>query len=105
MSAITATLGLGTEFAGNKKLIVVTCAPTTSDDTFTLTQAVHGISSLDSIVGHTITAGQDGLFANLQVSITSASAMTVQVKSFNASGAVATDWTGVGVSIALLGSL
>lgn len=105
MPAITGTLVTGTEFAGTKKLVTLTAIPGTADDTMTLTQAVHGISSLDSIVGAVITGGADGALNGLQVSITSASAMTIQVKSFNGSGAAATDWTGATIALSLLGNL
>lgn len=105
MPSITGTLALGTEFAGSKKLLALTAIPISSDDTMTLTQAVHGISSLDSIVGATLTGGADAMLNGLQVSITSAANMTIQVKTFNGSGAAATDWTGATVAIGVIGNV
>ncbi len=105
MGAITATLAEGTEFSGSKKLVAVTATVASSNDTFTLTEAVHGISSLDSIVGACITGGMDADFTSLQVSITDAAAMTVQVKSFNQSGAATAEFTGTTIAVSLIGNL
>lgn len=42
MAAITGTLSKRTEFAGDYKMLVVTCVPTSASDTVTLTAATHG---------------------------------------------------------------
>lgn len=105
MGAITGTLASSTEFAGSKKLVTLTATVGTADDTMTLTEATHGIKSLDSIVGAVITGGLDAAFTTIQVAITSASNMTVQVKSFEQDGTAATDFTGTTVAVSLLGNV
>lgn len=105
MPAITATLATSTEFAGKKKLVTITTVPTTADDSFTLDASTHGITSLDSIVGAVLTGGADAALGTVQVTISDATNMIVQVKTFNAAGAAATDWTSAGVAIGLLGNV
>lgn len=104
MGAITATLAESTEFAGSKKLVTVTATVASSDDSMTLTTANHGIASLDSIVGAVITGGLDAAFSYIQVSITSAANMVVQVKSFEQDGTAATDFTGTTVALSFIGN-
>lgn len=105
MPQITGTLAEGTEFAGSKKLLTLTATVGTADDSMTLTQAVHGISSLDSIVGAVITGGLDAAFSYLQVTISDATNMIIQVKSFEQDGTAATEFTGTTIALSVLGNL
>lgn len=105
MGAITATLGSSTEFAGKKKLVTLTATIASTDDSMTLNAADHGISSLDSIVGAVITGGLDAAFTTIQASITSASNMVIQIKSFEQDGTPATDFTGTTIALSVLGNV
>lgn len=105
MGAITAALAEGTEFAGGKKLVTLTTTVASADDSFTLTTATHGIKAIDSIVGHAITGGLDAAFCFLQVTISDADNMIVQVKSFEEDGTAATDFTGTTIAVSLLGNI
>jgi hypothetical protein len=105
MGAITATLGESTEFAGSKKLVALTATVASSDDSMTLTAATHGISSLDSIVGAVVTGGLDAAFSYIQVTISDAANMIIQVKSFEQDGTAATDFTGTTIALSVIGNV
>lgn len=105
MALATATLTTGTEFAGAKKLITLLVPISTADDTFTLTTAVHGITSLDSIVGCTIAAGNAYGFSRVVPTIVSASGMSINVLSYNSASSVATTFGNSAISLAVLGNV
>jgi hypothetical protein len=99
MGAITGTLVKGTEFAGDYKVIKVTCAPASASDTVTLTQATHGISEI-LYVGPTITAGMD---ANLLTIHATFSGLVITLVTKGADGLAATDWTGAAADLLVIG--
>lgn len=103
MGAITATLADKTEFAGDYKVVALTATVASADDTMTLTEATHGISQVDAILGAAITGGLDAAFSYIQASITSETDMTIQIKSFEQDGTAATDFTGTTVALSVLG--
>ena len=100
MGAISGTLAKRSELAGDSKLYVITAPIGTADDDITLTQADHGISEIEGIVGAVITAGADAAFCAIQVSY---SGLVINVLSFEQDGTAATDFTGTTVSITLIG--
>lgn len=103
MAAITGTLaGNAVPAAGGSKIITVTATITTSSDTITLTEADHGVTGIDGILGAVITGGLDAAFTSIQVSN---SGLVITVDSFGQDGLAATDFTGTTVEIAVLGSL
>lgn len=105
MGAITATKQSSTEFAGEKKLVTLTATVASADDSMTLNVDDHGISSLDSIAGAVITGGLDAAFTAIQVSISDADDMIIQVESFEQDGTAATDFTGTTVAISVIGNI
>lgn len=102
MASITGTKTVGTEFAGEYKLVTVTATITSASDTITLTAADHGIQSITSIVGAVITGGQDAAFTAISVSF---SGLALTVTSVGQDGTASTDWTGTTVSITVIGQV
>ncbi len=102
-AAITGTLkGNSVPAAGSSKIVTITAAIGSASDVITLTEADHGITGIDGILGAVITGGLDIAFCFLQVSH---SGLAITVASFEQDGTVATDFTGTTVEIAVLGSL
>ena len=102
MGAITGTLLKGTEFAGNKKLIVVTAPVASASDTITLTQATHGITAIEAIVGVQVYGTPDAAFLTAHVTF---SGLVLTVVSKGADGLASSEWTDTNVSISLIGTL
>lgn len=101
MSTISSTLVKNTEFAGVQKLVTVTATILTSSDAIVFTNATHGISTIDAIVGVNITGGLDAAFSYLQASKSGA---TLTIASFEQDGTAATDFTGTTITATVLGS-
>ena len=99
MAAITGTLSKRTEFAGDYKMLVVTCVPTSASDTVTLTAATHGITEIAAVIP-LITAGND---AALQTAYASVSGLVITLTTAAAGGTAATDWTGATVALIVIG--
>ncbi len=104
MASATATVVSSTEFAGQKKLVTLTIPIGTADDTTTLTTALHGITSLDSIVGIAITGGNAYSIMKVVPSIVSASAMTINLLTYNFAGNAATTFTNATIALSVLGN-
>lgn len=96
MGAITGTLVKSTEFAGKKKLMVFTAAIASATDTIDLSAY---LTSIDAVIAQA-TGTIDGDF---QTCSATASGTTVTVKSYQADGAAADEFTGTTVSIWVLG--
>ena len=102
MGAITGTLLKATEFAGGKKLVVITAPIASASDTITLTAATHGISAIEAVVGAVITAGMDSDFQTIQVSF---SGLVLTVVSKQEDGGASDSWSDTTVSITVLGTI
>lgn len=100
MAAIIGTKAVCTEFAGQEKLVIVTAPVGSASDTITLTEALHGISTITGIAGAVITGGLDAKFTAIQVSYSGA---VITVVSVEQDGTASTDWTSTTVSIAVTG--
>lgn len=98
MAAVTATKKYATSFNGQYNRWAVTITPTSASDTFTLTQADHGVNPNGTITVESalITTGAD---ANLQTAHPTVSGATVTVVTKGADGLAATDWTGASITI------
>lgn len=99
MAAVTGTKAVLTEFAGKHKILTVTATIGSASDTITLTEAVHGVTVIDSIVGAVITGGADAAFSYLQVSY---SGLVITVVSFEQDGTPSTEWTGTTVAVTVI---
>lgn len=104
MGALTPTYPLGsrgvvTEFGGQMRLFIFTCAPASASDTITLVRASDKLSTIVSIVSQ-ITAGYSANFADLVVSF---SGLVITLASYNAAGSAATVWTNAAVDLWLIG--
>lgn len=102
MGSITGTKQLLTEFSGTKKLVVLTATMTENSSTIEISEADHGISSYDSIVGAVVTGGLDAAFSYIQATRTDSD--TITVSAFEQDGTVATDFTGTTISVSVIGS-
>jgi len=102
MGAITGVVDSSTVFAGEKKLVSLTATVAAASDTITLTEADHGISSIDAIVGLVITGGQDAAFTAVSASY---SGLVITVTSVEQDGTAATDFTGTTIAVTVLGQL
>ena len=100
MGVITGTVAKMTELGGDSKLYVITAPIATADDSITLTQATHGISTIEGIVGAVITYGLDAAFTAIQVSY---SGLVLTVVSLEQDGTDSTAWTDTTISITLVG--
>jgi len=100
MGAITGTLIKGTEFAATSKLVNVTAAIGAASDTITLTEATHGIKSIDAVVGCIVEAP---LVGHITSSAT-ASGLVITVASQEGDGTAATVF-GTVVSVTVLGAM
>jgi hypothetical protein len=99
MGALTATYAGRTEFAGDYKIVKVTCIPASTSDTVTLTAATHGISEI-LYVDPKLTAGYD---ANLAGIFATYSGLVITVVTTAAAGTAATDWTGATAELLIIG--
>jgi len=99
MAAITGTKVVGTEFAGERKLLTLTCIPTTATDTVTLTLATHGISVIEDVIA-ILAEGQDAALSSAHATF---SGLVITVKTETSAGGAATDWTGAVVRLWVLG--
>jgi len=99
MAAITGTKALATELAGDYKLLKITCVPTSTIDTVTLTEATHEISEIGFVIPK-LTAGMD---ANLAGIFATYSGLVITVTTTAAAGTAATDWTGATAELLVIG--
>ena len=100
MGVITGVLQQQTELSGRIRIAVLTASVASSDDTISISEDIHKFSEVDQILGAVITGGLDAAFTSIQVE--KVSATQLRIKSFNASGVAATDFTNAAVSISLL---
>ena len=99
MAAITGTLSKRTEFAGDFKVLVITCTPTSASDTVTLTAATHGITEIVEVFPH-IKTGQDAALAGIFATF---SGLVITLTTTAAAGTAATDWTGATATLLVIG--
>ena len=102
MGAITGYLTKATEFAGYKKLVTLTALVASASDTITLTEATHGISSIDAVIGCVIKSGLDDAFTAVQAS---ASGLVITVVSKEQDGSDSTAWGDTVVQLTVLGTI
>ncbi len=99
---VTGTVaGKGPLAAGSRVLKTITATITSADDAITLTEAIHGIKSIEGIIGAVISTGLSSTFATIQVA---RSGLTLTVVSKNATGSTATSPFGT-VEIGIIGKL
>lgn len=101
MAGITGTLVKKTEFSGQKVIAYITAPVTAEDDTITLTQATHGVSSLDFAIP-IITAGFDAAFTHVEASV---SGLVITLNCEEADGTDATDFTATTIGLLIVGSI
>ena len=99
MGEISDTIVETTEFSGDFKLQVVTATLASEDDTIVLTESANEIKEIVYAKAH-LTGGVDAELCWLQ---TSWSSLTIQIKSFEAGGTVATNFTGATVEVLVIG--
>jgi hypothetical protein len=99
MGAITGTFAAATEFAGDYKLVKITCIPAAASDTVTLTLADHGISEILFVIPK-LTAGYDSALAGIFATYSS---LVITVVTTAAAGTSATDWTGATAELLVIG--
>lgn len=99
MGAITGTLAGKTEFAGDYKVLKITCVPASASDTVTLTLATHGIDEILFTIPK-LTAGYDAALAGV---FTTHSGLVITVVTTASAGTAATDWTGATAEILVIG--
>ena len=69
MSTLSSTLkSSSVPGAGSSKIITITATPDAASRTITLTEATHGITAIDGILGCTITGGADVAFGSVTAS-------------------------------------
>lgn len=99
MGAITGTFVKATEFAGDYKVLKITCIPASASDTVTLTLATHGINEILMVVP-VLTGGID---ANLLTIHATFAALVITLVTKGADGLAATDWTGATAELLVIG--
>lgn len=99
MAAITPTSVLTTEFAGKKKVFLYSMIPTSASDTVTLTEATHGIRTINAVYAQ-VTTGQD---AALLCAHPTFSGLVITITTTGADGLAATDWAGAVVQLLVFG--
>lgn len=99
MGAITGTFAKATEFAGDYKVVKITCVPASASDTVTLTLASHGIDEILMVIP-VLTAGID---ANLLTIHATFSGLVITLVTKGADGLAATDWTGATAELLVIG--
>lgn len=99
MGAITGTKALATEFAGDYKVVKITCVPASASDTVTLTEATHGISEIAFVIPK-LTAGMDAALAGIFATY---SGLVITVTTTAAAGTAATDWTSATAELLVIG--
>jgi len=99
-TAATGTLVVGTELAGTYKLLSITGQLAAASDTITLTEATHGITTIDGVVGSL----QGGLTANLSFMQVSHSGLVITIVTKKADGTTsASAFTSAIVNLLVLG--
>ena len=99
MAAITGTKQVVTQLA-NKVISIITATLTSASDTITLTQASHGLSTIDMVVPVN-TAGIDNLLLpGFQVSF---SGLVITLVTLKEDGTASTDWTGATIRLMVIG--
>jgi hypothetical protein len=99
MGAITGTLAGTTEFAGDYKVLKLTCVPASASDTITLTAAAHGISEILFVIPK-LTAGYDAALAGIFATY---SGLVITLVTTAAAGTAATDWTSATAEVLVIG--
>lgn len=99
MGAITGTLAGKTEFAGDYKVLKVTCVPASASDTVTLTAATHGIDEILFVIPQ-LTAGIDAALLTIHATF---AGLVITVVTKGADGLAATDWTGATAELLVIG--
>lgn len=99
MAALTGTLAYSTPLASKRIIIITTGAPTSASDTVTLTTATHGIRTIYAVVPMILT-GQDADLATIYATF---SGLGITVKTLNAAGGNATDWTSATTQLLIIG--
>lgn len=88
MATLTGTkVGL-TEFAGDYKILVVTCTLESASDVVNITQASHGIDTILGVIG----CAQSGLDAELVSLAVSFSSLAITITSIEEDGTASTAW-------------
>lgn len=99
MAAITGTLAGKTEFAGDYKVVKITCVPGSASDVVSLTLATHGIGEILFVIPK-LTAGYDAALAGIFATF---SGLDITVVTTAAAGTAATDWTGATAELLVIG--
>lgn len=99
MGAITPTFVKATEFAGDYKVVELSCVPASASDTLTLTEATHGISEIMAVIPR-LTAGYDAALAGI---FATWSGLVITLVTTAAAGTAATDWTGATAKVTVIG--
>ena len=103
MSNISSTQDGNTEFAGGRKLVVVTATPaSTTGDTITFSAATHGITAIDAILACDI---QSGIVPNCSSMSATYSGLVVTTSYYNQAGYAATSISGITIRLAVLGTI
>lgn len=98
-AAITGTKQLVTQLA-TKVISIITATLTSASDTITLTQASHGISSIDFVTAVN-TAGVDAaLLPGFQISY---SGLVITIVTVEQDGTASTDWTSATIRMMVIG--
>lgn len=100
-TALVGTVAARSELVGKYKICVITCPIASASDTVAISQALHGVTYVDYIIGAVFTAGMDDHCLTVEPSITSTTEITLA--SFGEGGLVADDWTGTSVEVSFLG--
>jgi len=101
MGAIVGTKTLGSELSGAYKMVTVTATVESADDDITLTEAVHGIKAITSIVSCVPTGGLDAAWTYQQASF---SGLVINLVSLEQDGTASTAWTTTTVSVTVIGT-
>jgi len=99
MGAISDTIVKTTEFSGDYKIQILTATLVSEDDDIVLTESANGISEIVYAKAH-LTGGLDDHLTHLE---TSYDDLTITIKSFEADGTVATNFTGATVEVLVIG--
>ncbi len=99
MAALTPVKAVGTEFAGDYKVVILDITPGSASDTVAITLAAHGISEIAAVIPSILT-GQDAALAGIFATF---SGLTITVVTTASAGTAATDWTGATARLLVLG--
>lgn len=102
MGAISGAKALLTEFAGDYKLLRVTCTPAAASDTVTLTAAAHGISEIAMVIPK-LNAPSTGVIGGCTDVYATFSGLVITVVTSTSAAAAATNWAGVTADLLVIG--